>query len=216
MAKHCIPPKPFDEDEEEAARIELWEKAFQLNLISPSEFSLNPKLYVKNLWNEMQEKLKVQEEKEFWLSISWVPVYEDFHEGLGYGDRFDVLLLELLETFPFNDIPNVSPIISKKNGKIRRVESRKIAALISCEDEDLESVIYCVKRSVPNIYLVKEIVWGLGFVSDLINYGEIEQDWNSDPMYSTTGEFPPKYEDDNGNHEIENRTSFKKAVKKEL
>jgi len=171
------------------SRDELWDKAKKYNVVNADVMSLSAVEYVNMLWSEM--KL----ETEYWISISWVPVFEELQDGLGHGDRAEVLLIELVETFLFDDIPNVSPVLVTRGGRRVKVKQRRLAALSACDDDDLESVISCVRRSVPNVYAVSQFVWSMGFAGNREKYSEVESDWNADEAYYGSGEFLPRYED---------------------
>ena len=144
-----------------------------------------------------------REDVNVWLSVSWAPVFDYYHEGLGHGDRYDALFLELVNVDPVIDanLPGSSPIISVKEGHKARVLLRKFFALVACEDDDLESVLRCVRKTTPNIFLMDRIVWGLGFIRDTEKYQEIENDWNADPAYTGHGVLPPRFEDDSDAYE---------------
>jgi len=178
----------------EDARDELWEKALQLGLVPDGPLrSLNASQYLREIWREIEHD--VGRDNLFWLAISWVPVFDELHEGLGHGDRYEVLLLELVHVERFSEFPDVSAVISTKSGSdSMRVRHRRLLALSACDDDSLESVLRCVRASVPNLYLFNRVVWGMGFVGDE-RYSQIEADWNGDPAYYSSGEMPPKYED---------------------
>ncbi len=200
IMKHCLSPDRIaDEEDEKESRLELWGKAGELGLLSEEDKLQSPYEFIEALFKEHNTPNEKQQEEEIWLSISWVPVYDEFHDGLGHGERYEVILMELVSVFELNNIPNASPIITLFDGTTRRVLHRKFAGLIACKDDDLESVIHCVKKAVPNIYQVNRIVWSSGFTGDYNHYGEIKNDWNDDTIYKSHGKFPPRFEDQEAN-----------------
>ena len=196
---------PQDNEDFEHNRAELWVKALKLNLLDASiKNTKSHGEYAAEIWRDVVESRSAKDDK-IWLSVSWVPVFDYYHQGLGHGDRYEALLLELVQIEPFNpNVPTASAILSTKGGRIGRVKSRHLFALLACEDDDLESVVRCLKRATPNIFMLDQIVWGMGFVGDYSHYHELEDDWNADPVYSSHGQFPPKYEDIAHRQELDN------------
>lgn len=200
LLERCAQQDQFEEDNHFESNNELFVKAHDLGLISDESLRMGKTQYLHQLMDFHDPR---------WISISWVPVFESYHGKLGHGQRSDALLLELIESGP-----HAENTVVTRAGKRFQVKHRRFVALITCQNDDLDMVIKCIKHELGlYVYRVEHIVWGLGFVGDYFKYSHLEPDWNADPIYTSNGEMLPR---NKGEKQNQKKSGFFEAFKDEL